>query len=311
MKVLKLLVVSLFVFLPVFASAGLIDRVFPLLVRNSGNILRTRSGVPGVAHHLLINNAAFNNFQFVQYYGTRNGPGDNQDDLVIEVEQDEELVPGAQPSFANPNPNGVSQAHDPYCPHQAEWPARVARGELQQGGGTVFSDMLLQRYYSDRYDSVEGVQLSYAETNQIVFERVQDQWVQRYLNGEVPLVSPGIVGEQVLDLAEAGFFDSEYEEGLPEAEPSLSEEQLQELAAMVVARGWTAEALYKVVERNTNYMTGAVAIPNTQAQLEERILAEFHEVMVEAFRRNDFDMQECNAAVKALFDAVDALIKKE
>lgn len=165
-------------------------------------------------------------------------------------EDEQELVPGAQPSFENPGANGIPQGYDPYCPHQAEWPARVARGGLPAGGGTVFSDMLMQRYDSERYVDIEDdieeveikeeeeeeVQRPYAVTTNIAFERMRDSWAQRYLSGEVPPASPGIMGEQVLALVRAGSLDLEHEEGLPEAESSLSADQMQELAERVAER---------------------------------------------------------------------------
>ena len=326
MKVLKsLLVVSFFVLLPAFASAGLIDRAFPLLFRNTGNVLRPLQRVPGQPNYLL-NNAAFN-LQLAQHYGTQNGSGGSQDDLVLE-EDEQELVPGAQPSFANPGANSILQGYDPYCPHQAEWPARVARGELPTGGGTVFSDMLMQRYDSERYVDIEDdieeveikeeeeVQRPYAVTTNIAFERMRDSWVQRYLSGEVPPAPPGIMGEQVLDLVRAGPLDLEHEEGLPEVGSSLSADQMQDFAGIMAERNWTIEdisrILYETVERNTNYMIGAVNPPNAEGQPEElRVFTVLHEAMVKAFRRDTFDMQEYNAEIKALLDAVDALIKKE
>lgn len=272
MKTLKSFVVAFsLVLVPSLSEAGWLDAVVLPVLRRTTATGGGAGGLFGGRGHNQIFRHTLPYAQFVHGYATYNG-GDNEDENLDE----EVLEPGQQLPAAHRVELQIEEVNvDPYCPRQAGWPAQVAAGELHHPhGGSIFSDMLLDLYRADQYeDDDHEVVVEVHQTVEIAESRLNDPWVQQYLRGEILIgTPPGMMGEQVLDLARSATFRVEYSED--DQDESIDQEsdddiistvpadELDRLARMIWLNRWDLTMIrgniLAAIDRHTNSMTGYV-----------------------------------------------------
>lgn len=207
------------------------------------------------AHSFLITRHPAYNGPRACHYVTRSGNNNNHEG---NQEDDTEL-----------------RRHNPYCPHHAEWPIGVARGDISFRGGSVFSDMLMPLYALDveaGYDSTDETPLHDSGFDALIgipIEWIEDDWVHCYLRGDViinsvELPSLGVMGEQVLDFAYMRLEESIVEMDAAEDTVILDEAVIEALAMRARSESWRLEGIRSYVEGvvniATNVGTGFVAL---------------------------------------------------